>query len=363
MSEAEDRDSKTEEATEKKLRDTLEKGNVPFSREVPTLASLLAILAAASLFAPKAALHIMTMLAAIFAEAGTRHLEASPDAVALLGPGLRHVFWQLAPILCLFMAAGAMGSLVQNPFQFNAERISPKFSRLSPREGLKRLFGAQGAAEFAKSLFKFGAVGCIVAMVVVSEMPDVLSTMIEPEQLMPSVLLGLTVKLLAWVAGTSLVLAAVDAVWSRFFWRRGLRMSKQEVKEEHRQAEGDPMVKHRFKQLARQRASRRMMAKVPKATVVVTNPTHFAVALRYARDEDAAPRVLAKGQDAMALKIRTIAEEYGIAIVENKPLARALYDRAEIDAVIPPEFFRAVAEIIHFLHLKKAAGATPRTRS
>lgn len=363
MSEAEDRDSKTEEATEKKVRDTVEKGNVPFSREVPTLASLLAILAAASLFASQAALHVMALLASIFAESGTRRLETSSDAMALLAPGSRHVAAQLAPILILLMIAGALGSLVQNPFQFNLERISPKFSRLSPREGFKRLFGVQGAAEFAKSLFKFVAIAFIVAMVVKSEMPDVIATMIRPQQLVPSVLLSLTIKLLSSVAVAALVLAAVDAFWSRFFWRRNLRMSKQELKEEHRQAEGDPMVKLRFKQLARQRASRRMMAKVPKATVVVTNPTHFAVALRYMREEDAAPRVLAKGQDAIALKIRGIAEEHGIEIVENKPLARALYDRAEVDAVIPAEFFRAVAEIIHFLHMKKAAGTMPKARS
>ncbi len=361
MSEAEDRDSKTEEATEKKLRDTVEKGNVPFSREVPTLASLLAILAAASLLASQTALHVMTLLAAIFAESGTRRFETSSDVMALLGPGSRHVAMQLAPILVLFMIAGALGSLVQNPFQFNLERISPKFSRLSPREGLKRLFGAQGAAEFAKSLFKFGAIAIIVFIVVKSEMPDVVATMIRPQQLVPSVLLSLTVRLLSAVAMAALVLAVADAFWSRFFWRRNLRMSKQELKEEHRQAEGDPMVKQRFKQLARQRASRRMMAKVPKATVILTNPTHFAVALRYVREEDAAPRVLAKGQDAMALKIRGIAEAHGISIVENKPLARALYDRAEVDAVIPAEFFRAVAEIIHFLHMKKAAGARARS--
>jgi flagellar biosynthesis protein FlhB len=363
MSEAEDRDSKTEEATEKKVRDTVEKGNVPFSREVPTLASLLAILAIATLLASQTMLHVRAILTALFVESGTRRLETSSDAMALLGPGSWHIAMQLAPVLLVLMLAGALGSLVQNPFQFNLERISPKFSRLSPREGFKRLFGAQGAAEFAKSLFKFAAIAVIVSIVVKSELPDVVATMIRPEQLMPAVLLSLTIKLLSAVAMAALVLAAVDAFWSRFFWRRNLRMSKQELKKEHRQAEGDPMVKLRFKQLARQRASRRMMAKVPKATVVVTNPTHFAVALRYVREEDAAPRVLAKGQDAMALKIRGIAKEHGISIVENKPLARALYDQADVDAIIPQEFFRAVAEIIHFLHMRKAAGAMPRSRS
>jgi flagellar biosynthesis protein FlhB len=357
MSEAEDRDSKTEEPTEKKVKDTVEKGNVPFSREVPTLASLLAILAVATTLASQASLHVATLLRSYFVELGTRRLETSSDVMALLAPSSAHVALQLAPVLLMLLAAGVIGSLAQNPFQFNLERIQPKWSKLSPSQGFKRLFGAQGAAEFAKSLFKFIAIGTIVAIVVKSELPDVVLTMIKPEQLIPQVLLGLTVKLVSAVALAALVLAAVDAFWSRFFWRRNLRMSKQELKEEHRQAEGDPMVKLRFKQLARQRASRRMMAKVPKATVVIANPTHFAVALRYMREEDAAPRVLAKGQDAIALKIRSIAEENGISVIENKPLARALYDKAAIDAVIPPEFFRAVAEIIHFLNMKKAAGA------
>jgi flagellar biosynthesis protein FlhB len=363
MSEAPDRDSKTEDATEKKIRDTIEKGQVPFSREVPVLASLLAMLAVAALLASQAAVKLTAFMTALFAEVGTRGLGNSADAMALLGPASQRMAHELWPILLLLMAAGALGSLAQNPFQFNLQRIEPKWSRLSPREGFKRLFGAQGMVEFLKSLFKFGSLAVIVSLIVRSEMPDVLETMIKPPQLLPGVMLALIIKLLAAVVVAALVLAAVDGAWSRFSWLKNLRMSKQELKEEHRQVEGDPMVKLRFRQLARSRASRRMMAKVPQATMVIANPTHYAVALRYVREEDAAPRVLAKGRDAMALKIRGIAEEHGIEVIENKPLARALHDRAEVDSVIPQEFFRAIAEIIHFLQMKRAAGTMARARS
>ena len=179
--------------------------------------------------------------------------------------------------------------------------------------------------------------------------------MIKPPQLMPAIILEITIKLVSAVAVTALVLAAVDTVWSRTAWRRDLRMSHQEVKEEHKQAEGNPLVKMRAKTLARQRSSRRMMAAVPRATMIIANPTHYAVALRYVRSEGGAPIVLAKGQDSMALKIRAIAEEHGISIVENKPLARAMYEKVEVNSMIPQEFFKAVAELIHFLQMRKVA--------
>lgn len=355
MSDQEDQDSKTEEATEKKLQDSIEKGNVPFSREMPTLMSMLAVIAAALLLLPAAGAKLTRAMQVSFAESGLRHIENHSDALALFNGLGREVAIAGGPMLLVLMLAGIAGSLVQNPFQITWDRIEPKWSRLSPREGFKRLFGVKGLAEFIKSIFKFSAVGIICYLVVKSELPDVIASLIRPPQLLPETLLHLSVKLIAWIALAALVLAVADMFWSRFSWRRDLRMSKQEMKEEHRQAEGDPMIKYRFKMLARSRASRRMMSQVPKATMIIANPTHYAVALRYNRAEDAAPVVVAKGLDAVALRIRALAEEHDIPVIENKPLARALYEKAAIDAMIPPEFFRAVAEIIHYLNMRRAA--------
>ena len=355
MSEDQDRDSKTQEASEKKIKDTMEKGNVPVSREVPVLLSLVSILIVCSLMLSGSTAGIEQMLGSIIAEAGTHRLESQLDVAELLTPIAQQSLTYILPMLLVLMAGGIVSSLVQNPFQITFERIEPKASRLSISSGWKRIFGARGAVDFLKSLFKFASISLILYIIVKSEMPAAISVMIKPPQLMPAIILEITIKLVSAVAVTALVLAVVDTVWSRMAWRRDLRMSHQEVKEEHKQAEGNPLVKMRAKTLARQRSSRRMMAAVPRATMIIANPTHYAVALRYVRSEGGAPIVLAKGQDSMALKIRSIAEEHGISVIENKPLARAMYEKVEVNSMIPQEFFKAVAELIHFLQMRKVA--------
>jgi flagellar biosynthetic protein FlhB len=156
------------------------------------------------------------------------------------------------------------------------------------------------------------------------------------------------------VAVATLVLVAADLVWSRLFWQRDLRMTRQEIKDELKQVDGDPIVKARLRSLARDRLRKRMMAAVPRATLVIANPTHYAVALRYVREEGGAPLVVAKGQDLIALKIREIAVEHGIPVIENKALAKSLYRSVEVDEMIPPEFYKAVAEIVFFLFARQA---------
>ena len=353
MSEDEDRDSKTQDASEKKIKDTIEKGNIPVSSEVPVLLSLVSILIVCSLMLSRSAAGIEQILRSLIAEVGTRRLESQLDVAELLTPIAYQSLVYILPMMLVLMAGGIISSLIQNPFQITFERIEPKASRLSIRSGWNRIFGVRGAVDFLKSLFKFGSISLILYVIVKSEMSEAISSMIKPPQLIPVIILEIAVKLVSSIAVTALVLAAVDTVWSRMAWRRDLRMSHQEVKEEHKQAEGNPMVKMRAKSLARQRSSRRMMAAVPRATMVIANPTHYAVALRYVRTEGGAPVVLAKGRDGLALKIRAIAEENGISVLENKPLARAMYEKVEINATIPQEFFKAVAELIHFLQMKK----------
>jgi flagellar biosynthesis protein FlhB len=363
MSEDNDRDSKTQEASEKKIKDTIEKGNVPVSREVPVLLSLVSIAIVCSLMLRHSAANIQQMLTSLIAESGTQKLESQRDVGEIFLPIARQSLSEILPMLAVLMAGGIISSLVQNPFQITFERLVPKASRLSIRQGWTRIFGARGAVDFLKSLFKFGSITLILYVIVKSEMPVALSVMIKPPQLMPSIILEITIKLVSAVTITALVLAAIDTVWSRIAWKRDLRMTHQEVKEEHKQAEGNPMVKMRAKALARQRSSRRMIAGVPRATMIIANPTHYAVALRYVRDEGGAPIVIAKGRDSLALKIRSIAEEHGISVIENKPLARAMYEKVEVNAMIPQEFFKAVAEMIHFLQMRKVAGLVGQRRN
>jgi flagellar biosynthetic protein FlhB len=166
---------------------------------------------------------------------------------------------------------------------------------------------------------------------------------------LPELAKSMAVRLFIAVIVATMLLVVVDLVWSRVFWRRELRMTRQEIKDEHKQSDGDPIIKARLRSLARDRARKRMMAQVPRATVVIANPTHYAIALRYVRTENSAPLVVAKGMDLVALRIRKIAEEHEIPVVEDKLLARSLYDKVEVDQLIPPEFYKAVANVILYL--------------
>jgi flagellar biosynthesis protein FlhB len=360
LSSGEDKDSKSNEPTDKKINDAIAKGQVPVSREVPVLFSFMSLLLVCGLMIAPLTKRIQMQLRILLEGVGTIRLDSNSD-VGLFLSGIAWSLFQtvLPPLLCLTVA-GIVASLVQNPFQISAERIIPQFSRVSPSAGLSRIFGFRGFAEFLKSLFKLIAIGLIVTYIVKSDVKFIFSSMVRPPQLISEIVLQLTIELITAVTIIALMLAVVDTVWSRIAWRRDLRMSHQEVKEEHKEAEGNPMVKLRARSLARQRSAHRMMAAVPKATLVITNPTHFAIALRYVRSEGGAPVVVAKGLDIIALKIREIAEAQNISVIENKALARAMYDKVEVDSEIPSEFFMAVAELIHYLQMRSVAKLAER---
>jgi len=347
-----DKESKTNEPTDKKTNDAIAKGNVPVSQEVQVLFSFAAILVICSIVIVPAVDKLTIQLKILLESAGSIRLNSSHDTGLLFSGLAEKGFLYVFPVLFCLMAAGVVAALVQNPFQISSERIQPQLSRISPAAGFARIFGLRGFIDFGKSLIKFLGIGLIVIFIFKSESKSALSMMIKSPQFIPEVLLNLTIKLVVSVTITALILAVADTVWSRISWRRDLRMSHQEIKEEHKDSEGNPMVKVRARSLARQRSSRRMMSSIPKATLIITNPTHYAIALRYVRSEGGAPIVLAKGVDIIALKIRKIAEDLDIAIIENKPLARAMYEKIEINAEIPQEFFLAVAELIHFLQMK-----------
>jgi flagellar biosynthetic protein FlhB len=354
MSEAPDKDSKTEEPTEKKLRDAMEKGNVPFSREAATLASLLGILLVSTFFIAGGVSHLNSSLRRLIDNPGGWSLENGADAVLLLETIGLDAARLLVPVIIVLATAGILSSFLQNAPSMVLDRIQPQFSRVSIAKGWKRLFGAQGQVEFLKSLFKLGAISLLALMILRTAQHDLFNSMFMEPGALPGLVWTMINRLLATVAVAAVVLVAADLVWSRLFWHSELRMTRQELKDEMKQADGDPIVKARLRSLARDRMRKRMIAAVPRATLVIANPTHFAVALRYVREEGGAPLVVAKGQDLVALKIREIAAEHGIPVIENKALARSLYKAVEVDKMIPPEFYKAVAEVVFYLFARKA---------
>ncbi len=227
----------------------------------------------------------------------------------------------------------------------------PDFSRVSPSAGLGRLLSSQTLLEFFKGLVKVG-VAAFAAYTAIGGISFGLSAIHSPPDAIPEVIRHVCLRVTFFCALMACLIAAVDVFMSRRAWRRNLMMTKQEIKDELKQAEGDLAFKQRLRAIARSRIRRRMMANVPKATLVVTNPTHYAVALRYVRNENSAPKLLAKGQDKLALKIREIAQQHNIPIIENKSLARSLFEATEVDQLIPQEFYKAVAEIIIYLDSK-----------
>jgi flagellar biosynthetic protein FlhB len=349
MSDAPDKESKTEEATEKKVRDSLDKGKVPHSREAATLASMLAILACVIFLLSDSVSQLSFMLESFLDRPGSFLISNGPDAMALLMVVAAECAKFIAPLVLLMAGAGIAGSVFQHQPQFVFDRIEPKLERISIIKGWGRLFGLNGQIEFLKSFLKLSIVAFAGLLALKSSYMDIYNALFMEPGAVPGLMQSLVVQFLSAVVTATAVLVAADLAWSRFSWRRDLRMTKQEVKDEHKQIEGDPLVKMRLRSLQRDRARRRMIADVPRATLIIANPTHYSVALRYVREEGGAPMVVAKGKDLIALKIRAIAEENGIPIYEDRSLARSLYASVEVDKMIPPEFYKAVAGIILFL--------------
>ena len=347
MSDENDGAEKTEDPTQKKLDDALERGDVAKSQEVNTWFVIAG-----------AALVLATFSGSVGQglENPLRNLIANSWMIRTDGVGLLALARDLEYILIvalgvpfLLLAIAAIGgNVIQHRFVWSAETLKPKFSKISPLAGAKRIFGKQAAANFAKGLFKVTALGVVMAIVL---WPDrfLLDALVRSD---PSAMLGttmtLTRQLLVAVVAMLALVAIADYVFQYRQWFERQKMSLQEMKEEFKQSEGDPHVKGRIRQLRQARMRKRMMAAVPKASVVITTPTHFSVALQYERGM-AAPVCVAKGQDAIALKIREVARVHDIPIVENVALARALYATVEIDDEIPVEHYHAVAEIIGYV--------------
>lgn len=356
MSEGSDKDSKTEEPTEKKIRDATEKGQLPHSRETAILASFGAILVFTLFFAQDGIVRLGMFLSVFLERPEAWPLDSERDVETLLGVVAGQSAQAVGLILVLLAVAGIGASVVQHAPSFVGERIRPQWSRISPAKGWTRLFGASGFMEFAKALAKMIFALIVVFFALRDAGEQLLSGLVTHPDSFGRVVASLLNRILVSVTLVMGAIAAADFVWSRFDWKRNLRMTKQEVKDEMKQAEGDPIVKGRIRSLQRDRARKRMIAAVPRATLVIANPTHFSIALRYVREENDAPVVVAKGQDLIALKIREIAAAHEIPVFEDVALARSMYKQVSVDGAIPPQFYAAVAELVRVVYARK----TPR---
>lgn len=360
MAESDDQDSRTEEPTEKRLSDAIEKGNTPTAREAILFGSFTSLLCVCMFMSAGPIGRLVVTLKSVFVAAGSLRLDDREGAAILLTSLLMDAAAAVLPVLVALAAGTIVASLLQSPPAAVVSRIAPQLSRISPASGWKRLYGPAGFVEFGKSLVKLIAAGAILWFVLNGQYPRFAGLLMGEPALIPEALREFSVAIIARLLGLAAALAIADLVWSRLRWRRQLRMTRQDIKDEMKQAEGDPLIKARIRSIARQRASRRMMEKLPTATMVIANPTHYAVALRYAREDGGAPIVVAKGVDYLALKIREIAAEHGIPVIEDRPLARSLYDQVEIDSQIPAEFYVAIAEIIHYLNSRGRLPRRPR---
>lgn len=350
MAEEQDKASKTEEATPRKLEEARKKGDVAKTQD---LASMMALAAAIAVI-----LWGGGWLSINLAEALVPFIANPHEMLGVLEAGggseiARMAVMALAPAVGLVMAAtmlaGAGGNIVQSGLLWSPDKLKPEWSRISPLKGFGRIFGPDGLAQFAKTFLKViatGVIGWIALKPHAAEFAGM--SAMAPAAVLPAAMKiagGLMIGILSFLAVT----AALDWLWQRYRFAEKMRMTREELKEDFKQSEGDPHVRARQRQIRMERSRRRMMAAVPEATVVIMNPTHYAVALKYEAGETPAPTCVAKGVDTLALRIRSVAEEAGVPVVEDAPLARALYATVDVDQTIPRAHYEAVAKVLGFV--------------
>lgn len=348
-----DGQERTEQATAKRQQEARQKGQVPRSRELSTVAALLA----AALMFLMTGEKMMGALLAGMREGLNVSREQAFDVKLLASSFLNeltHALWAMMPFFMVLMVVGVVAGVALGGLSFSSETLTFKWDKLDPIKGMGRLFSWRGLVEMVKGFAKFMLVAFAALLLLKAWAPQFLGLGDEPlHQGMAH--MG---NLLAWsfliLSATLLIIAGIDVPFQLWDHQRQLKMTKQEVRDEHKQTEGSPEVKGRIRRMQMAMAQRRMMAQVPKADVVVTNPSHYAVALRYDQDKGEAPMVVAKGIDFIALKIRSVAQEHDVPVLEAPPLARSLYHSTELDQQIPVGLYRAVAMVLAYVyHLRQ----------
>ncbi|TYA14340.1 flagellar biosynthesis protein FlhB [Paenibacillus faecis] len=340
---------KTEKATPKKRQDARKKGQVAKSQDVSGALILLATFMCLMAFGN----YIKERLVALFSDVFYHRLTTDvtkENVMVMLGDYGVQILLLLAPVLLVVVVMGVIANYAQVGFLLTGEPLKMKFSKLSPIQGFKKIFSMHALVEFLKSVFKLVIIGYLVYSTIWGARSSIAALGKVPVEEAFHFTAKITMNLGIKIAAALLVLAVLDYMYQRYEHEKSLKMSKQDIKDEYKKMEGDPLIKGKIRERQRRMALQRMMQEVPKADVIITNPTHFAVALKYDGTQMEAPQVIAKGQDFVALRIKEIAKEHGVVTIENKPLARALFQRAEIGDTIPGDLFQAVAEVLAYVY-------------
>ena len=341
--------NKTEKATPKKRRDERKKGNVFKSQDAVAVAGLLGTFATLWLLTGTFAQQLGGFMTLCLATAGEESRDVGGVCGELAVQGIVLVVKTVGIVALAAILCAVAATFAQTRFLVSAESMKPKFSRLSPLQGFKRLFSLKSLVETLKNLIKIAILMAIIFLSIRDMFLESSNYLYTDLTAAAAHLVEMAGEMVVRICIAFVAVAAMDFLYQWWDYEKNMMMTKQEVKEEYKQMEGDPQVKGKIKEIQRRRAQQRMMQQVPGSDVVIRNPTHFAVALRYKPDQDDAPIVLAKGQDNIALRIVQIAEENKVAVIENVPLARALYAQAELNQMIPPELYGAVAEVLVYI--------------
>lgn len=340
---------KTEKATPKKKQDSRKKGQVAKSQELPSALILTLSFASFMMLGGYYKTHFMGLFRDLFENWLTMEI-----TVTNLGGFFINIMLQtlliLAPILAIVVITGIVGNVAQFGFLLTNEPLKVQLKKLNPIEGFKRIFSMRSLVEFAKSLLKVIIIAVVVYSIIKNEWGTITGLGLQPIETVVSYLASLVIRMGVTTGSILIVLALFDFLYQKYEHAKSIRMSKQDIKDEHKKSEGDPLIKRKIREKQLRMAISRMMQEIPNADVVITNPTHFAVALKYDAANMEAPVVVAKGMDHLALKIKEVAKEHDVITMENKPLARALYSQAEIGDAIPADLFQAVAEVLAYVY-------------
>lgn len=341
---------KTEKATPKKRQDARKKGQVLKSQDVTAGLLLLVMFFFLFFFASFMYKRLLNIMNQSFQRDIFIEILSAETVLVMYVEMLTEMAFILLPVMAVAVIAGIGGNYLQFGLLFTMETLKIDLKKMDPIKGIKKIISMRSISNLIKSLLKVSFIGAVTTIVILIYLEDVLSLGFHT----PAEILA-TVAYLSGIMGIAaafmlIFIAIIDYLYEKYEYEKNLKMAKQDIKDEHKNAEGDPLIKSKIKQRQREMAMRRMMQEVPSADVVITNPTHYAIALRYDEDSMEAPRVVAKGTDFIAQKIKLIAKENNVTMVENRPLARSMYDQVEIGDQVPDEFFKAVAEILAYVY-------------